>query len=92
MQDAGDIKSGYDCSGRGSVDSKLVFLDECCRFDGEPETPKGEDVEVELELTLEDLYNGVRVDAIRDKSVLKPAKGKRKCNCRQKMVTRQVGK
>jgi hypothetical protein len=27
----------------------------------------------------------------RDKDVIKPAKGKRKCNCKQRMVTRQLG-
>ena len=27
----------------------------------------------------------------RDKNVIKPAKGKRQCNCRNKVVTRQVG-
>lgn len=28
---------------------------------------------------------------VRDKNVLKPAPGKRKCNCKQKVVTQQVG-
>lgn len=28
---------------------------------------------------------------VRDKNVIKPAKGKRKCNCKNKVVTRQVG-
>ena len=27
----------------------------------------------------------------RDKNVIKPAKGKRQCNCRNKVVTRQLG-
>ncbi len=27
----------------------------------------------------------------RDKNVIKPAKGKRQCNCKNKMVTRQLG-
>lgn len=27
----------------------------------------------------------------RDKNVIKPAKGKRQCNCKQKMVTKQLG-
>ena len=28
---------------------------------------------------------------VRDKNVIKPAPGKRQCNCRNKMVTKQVG-
>jgi hypothetical protein len=28
---------------------------------------------------------------VRDKNVVKPAKGTRQCNCRNKMVTRQLG-
>lgn len=57
----------------------------------EPETPKGEQVTIDLYVSLKDLYLGNTIKVLRDKDVLKPAKGKRKCNCRQKMVTRQVG-
>jgi DnaJ family protein B protein 11 len=57
----------------------------------EPETPKGEPVQMDLYVSLKDLYLGNTIKVIRDKDVLKPAKGTRKCNCRQKMVTRQVG-
>ena len=28
---------------------------------------------------------------VRDKNIIKPAPGKRQCNCRNKMVTKQVG-
>ena len=31
------------------------------------------------------------LQVVRDKNVLKPAPGKRKCNCKQKVVTQQVG-
>ena len=57
----------------------------------EPETPKGDAVQMDLYVSLKDLYLGNTIKVIRDKDVLKPAKGTRKCNCRQKMVTRQVG-
>ena len=53
----------------------------------EPETPKGEPVQMDLYVSLKDLYLGNTIKVIRDKDVLKPAKGTRKCNCRQKMVT-----
>ncbi|CAL6368185.1 unnamed protein product [Bathycoccus prasinos] len=51
----------------------------------EPETPKGEPVQMDLYVSLKDLYLGNTIKVIRDKDVLKPAKGTRKCNCRQKM-------
>ncbi|KAK9792942.1 hypothetical protein WJX73_000736 [Symbiochloris irregularis] len=57
----------------------------------EEQTPKGNDVYVELEVSLRDLYLGNSFKVVRDKSVIRPAKGKRKCNCKNKMVTRQVG-
>ena len=57
----------------------------------EPETPKGDAVQMDLYVSLKDLYLGNTIKVTRDKDVLKPAKGTRKCNCRQKMVTRQVG-
>ena len=31
------------------------------------------------------------MQVVRDKNVVKPAKGTRQCNCRNKMVTRQLG-
>jgi len=57
----------------------------------EPETPKGDTVVVDLELSVKDLYLGKYLKVIRDKNVIKPAKGTRKCNCKNRMVTRQVG-
>ncbi|KAK9918595.1 hypothetical protein WJX75_005221 [Coccomyxa subellipsoidea] len=59
--------------------------------DEEEQTPKGDDVRVDLEVTLKDLYLGHQFKVMRDKPVAKPAPGKRKCNCRNKVVTRQLG-
>jgi DnaJ family protein B protein 11 len=76
----------------------------CCRFFGggfggfgfggqedEDATPKGNDVRVDLEVTLRDLYLGHQFKVTRDKPVAKPAPGVRQCNCRNKVVTRQLG-
>lgn len=57
----------------------------------EPQTPTGDDVEVDLECTLEDLYLGKTMQVNRDKDVYQTGKGTRKCNCKQKVVTRQMG-
>ena len=57
----------------------------------EEETPKGNNVAVELEVTLADLYLGGHFKLVRDKNVVKPAPGTRKCNCKQKVVTQQMG-
>lgn len=55
------------------------------------ETPRGADVIVDLWVTYEELYVGQFVELQRVKPVYKPAKGTRKCNCRQEMITRQLG-
>eukprot|EP00898_Chlorokybus_atmophyticus_P001543 jgi/Chlat1/238/Chrsp1S03046 len=57
----------------------------------EESTPKGQDVRVQLEVTLEDLYLGKSFQVHREKNVIKPAKGTRQCNCKNKMVTKQIG-
>mmetsp|Transcript_27989 Transcript_27989/g.68865 ORF Transcript_27989/g.68865 Transcript_27989/m.68865 type:complete len:352 (-) Transcript_27989:114-1169(-) len=57
----------------------------------EPETPKGDSFTIDLEVSIKDLYLGRTLKVGRDKDIIKPAKGKRKCNCKQKMVTRQLG-
>jgi DnaJ family protein B protein 11 len=59
--------------------------------DGEEQTPRGHDVVVEMEVPLKDLYLGAHIPVTRDKNVIKPASGTRKCNCKQKVVTQQVG-
>ena len=38
-----------------------------------------------------DLHATFALQVTRDKPVAKPASGKRKCNCKQKVVTRQLG-
>lgn len=55
------------------------------------ETPRGSDVIVDLWVTYEELYSGQFVELQRVKPIYKPAKGTRKCNCRQEMITRQLG-
>jgi DnaJ family protein B protein 11 len=57
----------------------------------EEEELKGETVQIGLEVTLEDLYNGKEFKVTRDKNVLRPAPGKRDCNCKQKLVTKSIG-
>ena len=57
----------------------------------ERETPKGADVVMDLFVSLEELYSGNFVEVVRNKVVYRPASGTRICNCRQEMVTRQLG-
>ncbi|CAA2972391.1 dnaJ ERDJ3B [Olea europaea subsp. europaea] len=52
---------------------------------------KGDDVIVELDATLEDLYMGGSLKVWREKNVIKPAPGKRQCNCRNEVYHRQIG-
>ncbi|KAK7278197.1 hypothetical protein RJT34_23222 [Clitoria ternatea] len=52
---------------------------------------KGDDVVVELDVMLEDLYMGGSLKVWREKNVLKPAPGKRRCNCRNEVYHRQIG-
>ncbi|XP_012259502.2 dnaJ homolog shv [Athalia rosae] len=55
------------------------------------ETPKGANIVMDLSVTLEELYSGNFIEITRNKPVMKAAKGTRKCNCRQEMVTRNLG-
>lgn len=55
------------------------------------EVAKGNDVIMDISVTLEELYSGTFVEVVRNKQVFKPTQGTRKCNCRQEMVTRQLG-
>ncbi|KAK6166446.1 hypothetical protein SNE40_023135 [Patella caerulea] len=57
----------------------------------EQEIPRGGDVLMDLDVTLEELYSGNFVEVVRYKPVAKPARGTRKCNCRMEMVTTQLG-
>ncbi|KAL6978329.1 DnaJ protein erdj3b [Sarracenia purpurea var. burkii] len=52
---------------------------------------KGDDVVVELDATLEDLYMGGSLKVWREKNILKPAPGKRRCNCRNEVYHKQIG-
>lgn len=58
---------------------------------GEAPAPRGADVRADLDLSLEELFSGTTVRVARDKVTLAPTPGKRKCNCRQRVVTRQIG-
>jgi len=58
---------------------------------GEREIPKGADIVMETWVSLEELYVGNFIEMTHNKPVMKPAKGTRKCNCRQEMVTRSLG-
>jgi len=55
------------------------------------EVPRGADIVMDLWVTLEELYVGNFVELTHNKPVAKPAKGTRRCNCRQEMVTRSLG-
>ncbi|KAK3910637.1 DnaJ-like protein shv [Frankliniella fusca] len=59
--------------------------------DNQHETPKGANIVIDLWVTLEELYSGNFVEITRNKPVMKPAKGTRKCNCRQEVVTKSLG-
>ncbi|KDP28236.1 hypothetical protein JCGZ_14007 [Jatropha curcas] len=52
---------------------------------------KGDDVIVEMDATLEDLYMGGSLKVWREKNVIKPAPGKRRCNCRNEVYHKQIG-
>lgn len=80
----------------GGMDPFESFFGDFFGFGGsggneDKETPRGADVLVDLWVTYEELYVGQFVELQRIKPVYKPAKGTRKCNCRQEMITRQLG-
>ena len=58
---------------------------------GRDETPHGADVVIDLEVTLEEMYEGEFVEVTRSKAVPKKAPGTRQCNCRTEMRTQQLG-
>ncbi|GIL44654.1 hypothetical protein Vafri_2171 [Volvox africanus] len=57
----------------------------------EEETRKGHTIYVDLHATLRDLYVGRELQVVRDKAVLRTTSGTRKCNCKTKIMTRQLG-
>lgn len=58
---------------------------------GHQEVARGGDVVLEVDATLEELYNGNFIEVVRYKSVARPTSGTRKCNCRAEMKTIQLG-
>nr|ACO14660.1 DnaJ homolog subfamily B member 11 precursor [Caligus clemensi] len=58
---------------------------------GERQANKGANIVMDFAVSLEELYLGNFVEITHNKPVMKPAKGTRKCNCRQEMVTRSLG-
>ncbi|KAK7850117.1 dnaj protein erdj3b [Quercus suber] len=61
------------------------------QMEEEERIAKGDDVIVELDASLEDLYLGGSVKVWREKNILKPAPGKRRCNCRNEVYHKQIG-
>lgn len=51
---------------------------------------RGGDVNMDLHVTLEEVYTGTFIEMIRNKPVSKSAPGTRKCNCRMEMRTTQI--
>lgn len=82
--------------GRGPADIFSQFFGFGGGFGGggfpeEPEVRRGSDVRMPLEVSLEDLYTGAVINVTRVKLVVVPAAGTRKCGCRARVVTRQLG-
>ncbi|XP_014676012.1 PREDICTED: dnaJ homolog subfamily B member 11-like [Priapulus caudatus] len=57
----------------------------------EHDVPRGATIKMNLEVTLEELYNGDFVEVARHKPVFRQTRGTRRCNCRQEMQTIQMG-
>ncbi|KAB7504770.1 DnaJ-like protein subfamily B member 11 [Armadillidium nasatum] len=57
----------------------------------ERDVPRGGDIVMDILVTLEELYVGNFVEMVRNKPVARSAHGTRRCNCRQEMVTKQLG-
>lgn len=54
------------------------------------ETPTGAEVNIDLFVSLEEIYSGIFVEITRKKSIYKQISGTRKCNCRHEMRTTQL--
>lgn len=52
---------------------------------------KGDSLVIGIEVSLSDLYLGRSMRLGRDKGVVRSARGYRKCNCKKRMMTRQIG-
>lgn len=58
----------------------------------EKQVAKGDDVHIDLDVTLADLYTGSFIEVLHSKSVYQEAPGQRECNCRMEMRTTQMGR
>ncbi|CAL4956924.1 unnamed protein product [Urochloa decumbens] len=67
-----------------------VFFGDGAMEKEEEQIIKGDDVIVELDASLEDLYMGGSVKVWRDKNVIKLAPGKRQCKCRNEIHQREI--
>ncbi|AQK91491.1 DnaJ protein ERDJ3B [Zea mays] len=72
------------------VDVEYVFSNGGSPKQEEEQILKGDDVTVELEASLEDLYMGGSLKIWREKNVIKPAPGVRRCRCRNVVRKREV--
>lgn len=57
----------------------------------EEEEPRGEDVQMRIRASLKDLYMGKTISMTRVQGMYEQTSGKRQCNCRMRMVTKQLG-
>lgn len=99
-----DQRQIYDRHGEEGLNEKHGMHDPFSSFFGDfhfggfggghnrdPEIPRGDDITIDIEVTLEELYTGEFVEIVRYKPVAQTAAGTRKCNCRQEMRTMQTG-
>jgi DnaJ family protein B protein 11 len=59
--------------------------------DDDGSMPKGENMDMGLDVSLEQLYNGDFIEMLRVKPVTREVPGTRECNCRNEMKTYQMG-
>jgi len=87
-QDQGGFGHGF-----GGMDTFSNFFGDFGFGGGreERDVPRGGNIQMPLEVSLEELYIGNFVELTRNKPVARPASGSRKCNCRQEMVTKSLG-
>jgi DnaJ family protein B protein 11 len=57
----------------------------------ENQRPRGGDITMDMYVMLEEVYAGNFIEIVRNKPVIRPAAGTRKCNCRMEMRTHQMG-
>ncbi|XP_041375031.1 dnaJ homolog subfamily B member 11-like isoform X2 [Gigantopelta aegis] len=86
-----DKRKVYDKHGEEGLKKGDTSGDPFSSNEKDNEVPRGGDVVMDLDVTLEELYIGNFVEVVRYKPVAVPAKGTRKCNCRMEMVTQQLG-